>query len=89
VDHRSSAGVAPPNGVGRIGLKMMGRPPLLLMDKAKHGLSPVMVESAVETIRTISEQGVRLCSLKRTRLMTLEIADYAYVMESGRPDRQR
>ena len=43
-----------------------------------------MVESVFETIRTINEQGVTILLVEQNALMALEIADYAYVMESGR-----
>ncbi len=63
---------------------LMGRPRVLLMDEPSMGLSPVMVESVFETIRTINEQGVTILLVEQNALMALEIADYAYVMESGR-----
>lgn len=63
---------------------LMGRPRLLLMDEPSMGLSPVMVESVFETIRTINDQGVTVLLVEQNALMALDIADYAYVMESGR-----
>jgi branched-chain amino acid transport system ATP-binding protein len=63
---------------------LMGRPRLLLMDEPSMGLSPVMVEQVFETIRTINEQGVTILLVEQNALMALSIADYAYVMESGR-----
>ena len=48
------------------------------------GLSPVMVENVFETIRTINEQGVTILLVEQNALLALDIADYAYVMESGR-----
>jgi branched-chain amino acid transport system ATP-binding protein len=62
----------------------MGGPRLLLMDEPSMGLSPLMVESVFETIRMINEQGVTILLVEQNALMALEIADYAYVMESGR-----
>jgi branched-chain amino acid transport system ATP-binding protein len=63
---------------------LMGRPRMLLMDEPSMGLSPVMVEQVFETIRTINEQGVTILLVEQNALMALDIADYAYVMESGR-----
>ena len=63
---------------------LMGRPRLLLMDEPSMGLSPIVVETVFETIRTINEQGVTILLVEQNALMALEIADYAYVMESGR-----
>src|SRR5579863_247132 len=63
---------------------LMGRPRVLLMDEPSMGLSPVMVESVFETIRTVNEQGVTVLLVEQNAMMALDIADYAYVMESGR-----
>jgi branched-chain amino acid transport system ATP-binding protein len=63
---------------------LMGRPRVLLMDEPSMGLSPVMVEQVFETVRTINEQGVTILLVEQNALMALDIADYAYVMESGR-----
>ncbi len=62
----------------------MARPRVLLMDEPSMGLSPVLVEQVFETIRTINQQGVTILLVEQNALMALNIADYAYVMESGR-----
>jgi branched-chain amino acid transport system ATP-binding protein len=63
---------------------LMGRPRVLLMDEPSMGLSPVLVEQVFETIQTINEQGVTILLVEQNALMALDIADHAYVMESGR-----
>ena len=63
---------------------LMGKPRLLLMDEPSMGLSPVLVEQVFDTIRTINLQGVTILLVEQNALMALSIADYAYVMESGR-----
>ena len=63
---------------------LMGRPRVLLMDEPSMGLSPVMVEHVFETIRTINAQGVTILLVEQNALMALSIADFGYVMESGR-----
>jgi branched-chain amino acid transport system ATP-binding protein len=63
---------------------LMGRPRVLLMDEPSMGLSPVMVEKVFETIKAINEQGVTILLVEQNAVMALDIADAAYVMESGR-----
>ncbi len=63
---------------------LMGRPKVLLMDEPSMGLSPVMVEHVFETIRTINAQGVTILLVEQNALMALSIADFGYVMESGK-----
>jgi branched-chain amino acid transport system ATP-binding protein len=63
---------------------LMGRPSVLLMDEPSMGLSPVMVERVFETIKAINEQGVTILLVEQNAVMALDIADDAYVMESGR-----
>ena len=63
---------------------LMGRPRVLLMDEPSMGLSPVLVERCSKPSRTINEQGVTILLVEQNALMALDIADHAYVMESGR-----
>jgi branched-chain amino acid transport system ATP-binding protein len=63
---------------------LMGRPRVLLMDEPSMGLSPVLVEQVFETIQAINEQGVTILLVEQNALRALDIADAAYVMESGR-----
>jgi branched-chain amino acid transport system ATP-binding protein len=63
---------------------LMARPRVLLMDEPSMGLSPMMVESVFETIRTINQLGVTVLLVEQNALLALSIADYGYVMESGR-----
>jgi branched-chain amino acid transport system ATP-binding protein len=63
---------------------LMGRPRILLMDEPSMGLSPALVEQVFETIRTINERGVTILLVEQNALMALDIANFAYVMESGR-----
>jgi branched-chain amino acid transport system ATP-binding protein len=63
---------------------LMARPRVLLMDEPSMGLSPLLVEHVFETIRTINQQGVTILLVEQNALMALNIADYAYVLESGK-----
>ncbi|MGE5201466.1 MAG: ATP-binding cassette domain-containing protein, partial [Acidobacteriota bacterium] len=63
---------------------LMARPRVLLMDEPSMGLSPVLVEQVFQTIRAINQQGVTILLVEQNALMALNIADYAYVLESGK-----
>jgi branched-chain amino acid transport system ATP-binding protein len=63
---------------------LMGRPRVLLMDEPSMGLSPFLVQNVFETIKTINAQGVTILLVEQNAVMALDIADDAYVMESGR-----
>ena len=63
---------------------LLGNPTLLLLDEPSMGLAPVLVDVIFETIERIREQGVTVLVVEQNALAALEIADYAYVLESGR-----
>jgi branched-chain amino acid transport system ATP-binding protein len=63
---------------------LLGDPSLLLLDEPSMGLAPVLVDLIFETIGQIRDQGVTVLLVEQNALAALEIADYAYVLESGR-----
>ena len=63
---------------------LLGNPKLLLLDEPSMGLAPVLVDVVFETIERIREQGVTVLVVEQNALAALRIADYAYVLESGR-----
>ncbi len=67
---------------------LLGDPTLLLLDEPSMGLAPVLVDVIFETIERIREQGVTVLVVEQNALAALEIADYAYVLESGRLNMQ-
>lgn len=67
-----------------IGRAMMGRPKLLLLDEPSMGLSPIMVEKIFEVIETLHQKdGMTILLVEQNANIALEIADRAYVMDSG------
>jgi branched-chain amino acid transport system ATP-binding protein len=66
-----------------VGRALLGKPTLLLLDEPSMGLAPVLVDLIFETIATIRDQGVTVLLVEQNALAALEIADYAYVLESG------
>jgi branched-chain amino acid transport system ATP-binding protein len=67
-----------------VGRAMMGRPKLLLLDEPSMGLAPVLVDVIFETIATIRDQGTTILLVEQNALAALRIADYGYVLESGK-----
>ncbi len=66
-----------------IGRALMARPQLLLLDEPSMGLSPIMVETIFATITQIRERGATILLVEQNAALALEIADRAYVIESG------
>jgi branched-chain amino acid transport system ATP-binding protein len=66
-----------------MGRALMSRPRLLLMDEPSMGLSPIMVDKIFEVVREVHSQGVTILLVEQNASRALEIADRAYVMESG------
>jgi branched-chain amino acid transport system ATP-binding protein len=63
---------------------LLGNPKVLLLDEPSMGLAPVLVDVIFDTIERIREQGVTVLVVEQNALAALRIADYAYVLESGR-----
>jgi branched-chain amino acid transport system ATP-binding protein len=66
-----------------IGRALMARPRLLLMDEPTMGLAPVVVEEIARIIRGIKARGVPVVLVEQNAELALELADYAYVLETG------
>ncbi len=62
---------------------LMGRPRLLMLDEPSMGLAPLLVELIFDTIRQIREQGMTILLVEQNALAALDVADRAYVLESG------
>jgi len=68
-----------------IGRALMLRPRLLLLDEPSFGLAPRLVEEVFSTLRTISrETKVSMLIVEQNAALALELADHAYVLETGR-----
>ncbi|CAB4899844.1 unannotated protein [freshwater metagenome] len=66
-----------------VGRALMGSPKLLLLDEPSMGLAPVLVEMIFETIKKINDQGTTILLVEQNALAALNVADRAYVLESG------
>jgi branched-chain amino acid transport system ATP-binding protein len=67
-----------------IGRALMSSPKLLLMDEPSLGLAPLIVEQIFEIVKTINAQGTSVLLVEQNAAKALAVADYAYVMETGR-----
>jgi branched-chain amino acid transport system ATP-binding protein len=67
-----------------IGRAMMSRPKMLILDEPSMGLSPVMVQEVARIVREIVERGVPVVLVEQNAEMALRLAQFAYVLETGR-----
>jgi branched-chain amino acid transport system ATP-binding protein len=63
---------------------LMGRPRLICMDEPTMGLSPLYVDRVLELIGTVNREGVSVFMVEQNASLALQIAHYAYVVQSGR-----
>jgi branched-chain amino acid transport system ATP-binding protein len=67
-----------------IGRGLMAEPLLLLLDEPSLGLAPILVEQVFQMIRRIAAEGVTILLAAQNANQALQVAHYAYVMETGR-----
>ena len=67
-----------------IGRALMTAPRLLLLDEPSLGLAPLLVLKIMDTIREIRAQGTTILLVEQNAFLALEMADHAYVLETGR-----
>ena len=67
-----------------IGRCLMGRPDVILFDEPSLGLAPTLVQQIIETVRTLSEQGLTCVLVEQNVTVSLKISATGYVLENGR-----
>jgi branched-chain amino acid transport system ATP-binding protein len=67
-----------------IGRALMARPKVLLLDEPSLGLAPLVLAQVFEVLRVLRERGSTILIVEQNAMMTLELADSAYVLERGR-----
>jgi len=66
-----------------IGRALMIKPKVIMMDEPSLGLAPILVNEVFNIIKRLNEQGNTILLVEQNAKKALEIADYAYVLETG------
>ncbi len=66
-----------------MGRALMSKPSILLLDEPSMGLSPIMVNEVFDIIRSVHEDGTTVLLVEQNAKKALNIADRAYVLETG------
>ncbi len=67
-----------------MGRALMSQPKLMMLDEPSMGLAPILVEQIFEIIANLHKAGTTILLVEQNAEMALQIADRAYVLESGR-----
>lgn len=66
-----------------IGRSLMSRPEILFLDEPSMGLAPILVQEIFDIIEDINKAGTTILLVEQNANLALQIADRAYVMETG------
>ena len=67
-----------------VGRALMSEPKLLMLDEPSLGLAPAVVETLYETLHRLHDEGLTLLLAEQSLELAFDIADYAYVLQTGR-----
>jgi branched-chain amino acid transport system ATP-binding protein len=62
---------------------LMARPKILMLDEPSLGLAPIVSKMIFDIIREIKHNGTTILLIEQNAHAALELADYAYVLETG------
>lgn len=67
-----------------VGRALMSKPKIIMMDEPSLGLAPIIVQGIFDIIQQINKEGTTVLLIEQNANMALKVADYGYVMETGR-----
>jgi len=67
-----------------LGRALMSEPKLLMLDEPSLGLAPTVVDQLYDTLYKLHEEGLTILLAEQSIPLALAIADYAYVLQTGR-----
>jgi len=67
-----------------IGRGLMSDPKILLLDEPSLGLAPIIVDAVFDVVLQLNRQGQTILLVEQNAYRSLEVANYAYVLETGR-----
>jgi branched-chain amino acid transport system ATP-binding protein len=62
---------------------LMAKPRLLMLDEPSLGLAPLIVKEIFRVIASLKQTGVSILLVEQNARAALQVADYAYVLETG------
>lgn len=63
---------------------LMSRPKVLMLDEPSLGLAPLIVSRIFKILRELKQQGITILLVEQNARQALDVADHAYVLETGR-----
>ena len=67
-----------------LGRALMSEPKLLMLDEPSLGLAPAIVDQLYDTLKRLHPDGLTLLLAEQSVPLALEIADHAYLLQTGR-----
>jgi branched-chain amino acid transport system ATP-binding protein len=66
-----------------IGRALLLNPRLLILDEPSQGLAPLIVREVFQIVAQMRDEGISVLLVEQNARMSLEVADYAYVLDDG------
>jgi branched-chain amino acid transport system ATP-binding protein len=67
-----------------IGRGLMSNPRILMLDEPSLGLAPLLVDEVLDTVRKLKQEGITILLVEQNVREALDLADRAYVLQTGR-----